>query len=302
VIQNFRPGTFDKWGIGYEHCRAVKPDIVYVSISGFGLFGPDHDRPGYDPVAEAASGFMSLNGSPDGGPVRCATYLGDDLAGLHGALSALAALRHRDATGEGQHIDVSLMDSILFQSNGYLTLGAIGFPLERLGNGSLFSAPVDAFECADGYVFLAVLLEPHWRALTEMIGRPEMVDDPRFATMQSRHRHRKETDAAVAAWMKTQTIGFVEREFTQAGIPVAGVRSYAEAARNPHVLERDMLQPIEQEDGKTVPITGPAAKFSRTPIRVRTRAAKLGEHTDEILEELSIAAPERQRLRKEKVI
>jgi formyl-CoA transferase len=302
VIQNFRPGTFDKWGIGYEHCRAVKPDIVYVSISGFGLFGPDHDRPGYDPVAEAASGFMSLNGSPNGGPVRCATYLGDDLAGLHGALSALAALRHRDATGEGQHLDVSLMDSILFQSNGYLTLGAIGFPLERLGNGSLFSAPVDAFECADGYVFLAVLLEPHWRALTEMIGRPEMVDDPRFATMQSRHRHRKETDAAVAAWMKTQTIGFVEREFTQAGIPVAGVRSYAEAARNPHVLERDMLQPIEQEDGKTVPITGPAAKFSRTPIRVRTRAAKLGEHTDEILTELGISADERHRLRKEKVI
>jgi formyl-CoA transferase len=149
VVQNFRPGTFDKWGIGYEDCRAVSPNIVYVSISGFGQFGPDHDRPGYDPVAEAASGFMSLNGSPDGGPVRCATYLGDDLAGLHGALAALAALRHRDATGEGQHIDVSLMDSILFQSNGYLTLGAIGHPMPRIGNRSLFSAPVDAF--ASGY-------------------------------------------------------------------------------------------------------------------------------------------------------
>ncbi|MGH7838020.1 MAG: CaiB/BaiF CoA transferase family protein, partial [Candidatus Binataceae bacterium] len=235
VIQNFRPGTFDKWGLGYEHCRAVKPDIVYVSISGFGLFGPEHDRPGYDPVAEAASGFMSLNGSPDGGPVRCATYLGDDLAGLHGALSALAALRHRDLTGEGQHIDVSLMDSILFQSNGYLTLGAIGFPLERLGNGSLFSAPVNAFECADGHVFLAVLLEPHWRALTKIIERPEMVDDPRFATMEARHHHRHETDAAVAAWMKTQAVAAVEREFTKAGIPVAGVRTYAQAASSPHV-------------------------------------------------------------------
>jgi formyl-CoA transferase len=302
VIQNFRPGTLDKWGLGYEHCRAVKPDMVYVSISGFGLFGPDHDRPGYDPVAEAASGFMSLNGSPEGGPVRCATYLGDDLAGLHGALSALAALRHRDATGEGQHIDVSLMDSILFQSNGYLTLGAIGFPLERLGNGSLFSAPVNAFECSDGHLFLAVLLEPHWRALATIIGRPEMVDDPRFATMEARHRHRAETDAAVAAWMKTQTVAAVEREFTAAGIPVAGVRSYADAARSPHVLEREMLQPVEQEDGKTVPITGPAAKFSRTPIRVRTRAAKLGEHTDEILAELGIDAAERKKLRREKIV
>ncbi|HLW69134.1 MAG TPA: CoA transferase [Candidatus Binataceae bacterium] len=301
VVQNFRPGTFDKWGLGYDHCRAVKPDIIYVSISGFGLFGPDHDRPGYDPVAEAASGFMSLNGSADGGPVRCATYLGDDLAGLHGALSALAALRHRDQTGEGQHIDVSLMDSILFQSNGYLTLGAIGFPLQRLGNGSLFSAPVNAFECADGHVFLAVLLEPHWRALAKIIGRLDMIDDPRFATMEARHHSVKETDAAVAAWMKTQPIAEVERSLTAAGVPVAGVRTYAEVARSPHVLEREMLQPVEQEDGKTVPITGPAAKFSRTPTRVRRRAASLGEHTDEILAELGLDSTKRQNLRASKV-
>jgi formyl-CoA transferase len=245
---------------------------------------------------------MSLNGSPDGGPVRCATYLGDDLAGLHGALAALAALRHRDATGEGQHIDVSLMDSILFQSNGYLTLGAIGHPMPRIGNRSLFSAPVDAFECADGHVFLAVLLEPHWRALTKIIGRPDMVSDPRFATMAARHQHRDQTDAAVAAWMKTQSVADVEREFAKAGIPAAAVRTYAEAAANPHVIERDMLQPIEQEDGKTVPLTGPAAKFSRTPIRVRTRAARLGEHTEEILEELGIGAAERNSLRAMKII
>jgi formyl-CoA transferase len=303
IIQNFRPGTFDKWGIGYERCRVVKPDIIYVSISGFGQYGPSYDRPGYDPVAEAASGFMSLNGSPDGAPTRCATYLGDDLAGLHSALSALAALRHRDLTGEGQHIDVSLMDSILFQSNGYLTLGAIGHPaLRRLGNRSLFSAPVDAFACLDGHVFLAVLLEPHWRSLTRIIGRPELAADPRYATMAARHENRDETDAAVAAWMKTQLVADVERTFTEAGIPVAGVRTYAEAANDPHVHEREMLQVVEQEDGKPVPITGPAAKFSRTPTRVRSRAAKLGEHTDQILAELGIESAERSTLRSNKVI
>ncbi len=302
IIQNFRPGTFDKWGIGYEDCRKVKPDIVYVSISGFGQFGPDHDRPGYDPVAEAASGFMSLNGSPDGGPVRCATYLGDDLAGLHGALSALAALRHRDATGEGQHIDVSLMDSILFQSNGMLTLGAIGHPMPRIGNRSLFSAPVDAFECADGHVFVAVLLEPHWRALTKIIGRPELADDPRFVDLVARHHNRDATDAFVAAWMKTQKKADVEREFAKVGIPAAAVKTYSEAAANPHVTERDMLQPFEQEDGKFVPLTGPAAKFSRTPTKVRTRAAKLGEHTWEILSELGIPESELARLQKQRVV
>ncbi|HVN90717.1 MAG TPA: CoA transferase [Candidatus Binataceae bacterium] len=302
IIQNFRPGTFDKWGIGYEDCRKAKPDIVYVSISGFGQFGPDHDRPGYDPVAEAASGFMSLNGSPDGGPVRCATYLGDDLAGLHGALSALAALRHRDATGEGQHIDVSLMDSILFQSNGMLTLGAIGHPMPRIGNRSLFSAPVDAFECADGHVFVAVLLEPHWRALTKIIGHPELAEDPRFKDLVARHHNRDATDAFVATWMKTQKKADVERIFAEVGIPAAAVKTYAEAAANPHVTERDMLQPFEQEDGKTVPLTGPAAKFSRTPTKVRTRAAKLGEHTDEVLAELGIEPLKRQQLRTGKVI
>src|SRR5579885_555721 len=303
VIQNFRPGTFDKWGIGYEACRAVKPDIVYVSISGFGQFGPDHDRPGYDPVAEAAAGFMALNGAPDGGPVRCATYLGDDLAGLHGALSALAALRHRDLTGEGQHIDVSLMDSILFQSDGYLTLGALRHPaLQRLGNRSLFSAPVDAFECADGHVFVAVLLEPHWRALIRLIGRPELADDPRFATMASRHEHREATDAVVAAWMKPRAAHEVERLLTAAGIPAAAVRTYAEAAQNPHVIVRDMLQPVEQADGRTVPLTGPAAKLSRTPLRIRSRAPKLGEHTDAILDELGLSEGERLKLREDRVI
>ena len=129
-----------------------------------------------------------------------------------------------------------------------------------------------------------------------------MVSDPRFATMVARHHHRDETDAAVAAWMKTQSVADVEREFTKAGFPAAAVRTYAEAAANSHVIERDMLQPIEQEDGKTVPLTGPAAKFSRTPIRIRTRAVTLGEHTEEILEELGIGAAERDNLRAMKII
>ena len=120
--------------------------------------------------------------------------------------------------------------------------------------------------------------------------------------MAARHEYRDQTDAAVAAWMKTQSVADVEREFAKVGIPAAAVRTYAEAAANPHVIERDMLQPIEQEDGKTVPLTGPAAKFSRTPTRIRSRAARLGEHTEEILEELGIGAAERNNLRTMKVI
>ena len=302
VVQNFRPGTFDRWGIGYEHCREIKADIVYVSISGFGQFGPDHDRVGYDPLAEAESGFMSLNGAPEGVPTRCATYLCDDLAGLHGALSAVAALRHRDLTGEGQHIDIALLDSLLFQSNGFLSLAALGFPLPRLGNSSMLSAPVDIFDCRDGQVYVAVLLDSHWSVLCGMLDRAELAADPRFSTATMRLQHRNECDQLLGAWLEHQNVDEVLEKFKGASIPAAQVRTYHQAALDPHVRERDMLQEIEQEDGRQAPITGPAAKFSRTPIRVRRRAAALGEHNDEILSELGLDNTERDRLRAMKVI
>ncbi|MBV8775010.1 MAG: CoA transferase, partial [Deltaproteobacteria bacterium] len=302
IVQNFRPGTFDKWGIGYDHCRQVKPDIVYVSISGFGQFGPDHDRVGYDPLAEAESGFMSLNGSPDGVPTRCATYLCDDLAGLHGALSAVAALRYRDLTGEGQHIDIALLDSVLFQSNGFLSLAALGHPLPRLGNQSMLSAPVDVFACRDGQIYVAVLLDSHWRVLSKMLGRAELAEDARFATATARLQHREDCNRLLGEWLHDLSVADAIEHFNGASIPAARVRSYHQAAVDPHVHEREMLQNIEQEDGHTAPISGPAAKFSRTPIRVRRRAAALGEHNEEILAELGFDAASRQRLHAMKVI
>jgi len=302
IVQNFRPGTFDKWGIGYDHCRQVKADIVYVSISGFGQFGPNYDRVGYDPLAEAESGFMSLNGAPDGAPTRCATYLCDDLAGLHGALSAVAALRHRDLTGEGQHIDVALLDAVLFQSNGFPSLAALGHPLPRLGNQSMLSAPVDVYDCRDGQIYVAVLLDSHWRVLSEMLGRPELADDSRFATPTARLQHRDECDLLLRSWLQAQTVAEAIERFNHSSIPAAPVRTYHQAALDPHVREREMLQETEQEDGQIAPITGPAAKFSRTPIRVRQRAAALGEHTDQILAELGFDAGACKRLRSMKVI
>jgi crotonobetainyl-CoA:carnitine CoA-transferase CaiB-like acyl-CoA transferase len=302
VVQNFRPGTFDKWGIGYEACRAVKPDIIYISISGFGQFGPDHERVGYDPIAQAASGFMSLNGSEDGPPVRCVTYLGDDLAGMHGVIGALAALRHRENTGEGQHIDVSLLDSILFQSNGLPTLGAIGYPLRRMGNNSMFAAPIEVYQCRDGQIFAGVLLDSHWRVLARLAGRPELADDPNFATGSARFAHRDQTNRVVSEWCAKHTVAEIMEACARDAIPAAPIRTYAEAARDPHVREREMLVEVEQEDGNRVPILGPAAKFSRTPTKVRKRASKLGEHNEEILEELGLDKAARARLREMKVI
>jgi formyl-CoA transferase len=296
LVENFRPGTLDAWGLGYEAVRARRPDIVYVSISGFGQYGPLHERLGYDPLAQAASGFLSLNGSPDGEPVKSPTFLADDLAGLHAAFATLAALRHRDRTGEGQRIDVSLLDAMLFQSTGFLTLGAMGVPLPRMGNEFRIAAPANTYRCRDGRIMAGVLLDAHWKRLARLLGRPEAADDPRFATVPARIARRGEVDGWTAAWCAERSVAQALDGLAAAGIPAAPVRSYAEAARDPHVAEREMLQRVPQPDGTPVPITGPPAKLARTPIRVRACAPALGAHTDEILGELGMSAEARRDL------
>jgi formyl-CoA transferase len=301
VIENFRPGTADEWGIGYAAVRAVRPDVIYVSISGFGQWGPDHDRVGYDPLAQAASGFLSLNGSPGGEPVKSPTFLADDLAGLHAALAALAALHHRDRTGEGQHIDVALLDAMLFQSTGYLTLGAMGVALPRLGNQFRVAAPANTYPTRDGLILTGVLLDAHWRRLAELLGRPELSSDPRYATALARIARRDDVDALVADWTRARTNAEALAALCEASIPAAPVRSYAEAAADPHVRARDMLQEVER-GGARVPITGPAAKLSRTPARVRFAAREIGADSEAVLAELGVDREERRALRDAGVI
>ncbi len=302
VVENFRPGTMEHWGVGYEQVRALRPDVIYVSISGFGQFGPETDRLGYDPLAQAESGFLSLNGSPDGPPVKAPTFLADDLAGVHGALAALAALHHRMRTGEGQHVDVALLDAMLFQSTGYLTLGALGVELPRLGNEFRIAAPARVYRCRDGDALAGALLDAHWRRLALLLGRPEAADDPAYATTAARLSRRAEVDAWLAEWMAARTVRQAVVELHAAGLPTAPVRTYAEAARTPHVAERDMLQAVRQADGSLAPITGPAAKLSRTPTGVRQGAPALGAHTDEVLAELGLDAASIRRLRETGVV
>jgi formyl-CoA transferase len=302
VIENFRPGALDGWGVGFRELRARKHDVILVSISGFGQYGREHDRAGYDPLAQAASGFLSLNGSPDGEPVKAPTFLGDDLSGLHAALAALAALRHRDRTGEGQHVDVALLDSVLFQSTGYLTLGAMDVELPRLGNQFRIAAPANVYACRDGRAMVGVLVDAHWKRLARVMGRPELADDPGYATTPARIARRAEVDALLGEWLAQRSVAEAEALLLAEGLPFAPVRSYAEAARDPHVADREMLQATTVEGNTRIPVVGPAAKFSRTPVRVRSGAPALGAHNDEILAELGVDADERAELKRSGVI
>ncbi len=297
VVENFKTGTLEKYGLGYDAVRAVKPDIVYVSITGWGQFGPNHESAGYDPLAQAASGFVSLNGTPDGTPTKAATFLGDDLGGLHGAIGAMAALRHRDQTGEGQRVDVALLDAILFQSDGLPTLGAMGVDPTRMGNEYGFAVPANVYDCKDGPVYVGVVLDSHWKIVARTIGNPELADDPGFATREGRVANRDACNAMLGGWLADRTRSEAIEILDGAGVAIAPVNTYGQAARDPHVLERDMLQPTRLEDGSTAPITGPAAKFSRTPTRVRTGAPGLGQHNEEILAEIGLDAAARKKLR-----
>jgi formyl-CoA transferase len=283
VVENSKPGTLSGWRVGYHDCRAVRPDIIFVSISGWGQYGPDIDRPAYDPVVQAASGWMSLNGAPEGSPVRAPTFLADELAGLHAAIGALAALAHRHRTGEGQHVDVSMLDAVLSSSSGLLTLAATGAPPVRWGNQTDFVVPSNVYACRDGDLYLAVALNKHWRLLAELIGRPELARAPGFATNADRRGNREAVEALVAGWCAARSLAEAMSALGEAGLVVAPVRTLTEVAQDPHVLARDMLQPTKLHNGTLAPLTGPAVKFSRTPTRIRHGAPAAGADTAEIL-------------------
>ncbi len=287
-IHGFRPGVLDNWGLGYESVHKRCPKLVYVSISGYGQYGVNADRAGYDPVAQAASGFMYMNGAVDGPPNKAPTFLGDDLTGLHAALSTMTALWHRQIHNEGQHIDIALVDSMHLHTNGLLTLGAMGVPYEKFGNRFTFAAPVDAYRCRDGYVYAGVLLDAHWKVLARLLGRPELSDDPDYLGA-NRIARREEVESIMSEWLADQTVAEAVGAFVDAGLPISPINDLEQAARDPQVTERDMLQEVEYADGQRVPVAVDPAKFSRTPLTLRQGpASRPGEHTEEVLREFGI--------------
>lgn len=302
-VENLKKGTLSSWGCGYSDLKTVKPDIVYVSITAYGQYGPYSHRPGYDPLAQGLAGFCHMNApGEDDPPMKAPIFLSDELGGVHGAMGAMGALRHRDVTGEGQHVDISLVDATICSSTGLHTMAAQGMPTPRLGNSYSFGAPANAYRCRDGWIYAGVLLDRHWVLFAGVMGRPKMGTQKEFATAADRVAHRDELDVIVGEWCSARTRDEVVSECEAAGIPAGPILRPDETVKDEHVVARGALQRVTNGDGIEETLPAPSAKFSRTPVRIRNAAPKVGQHTDEVLEATGIGETERAELRKSGVI
>jgi crotonobetainyl-CoA:carnitine CoA-transferase CaiB-like acyl-CoA transferase len=283
VLQNFRPGALDKWNIGYEAIRAVKPDIVYVSISCLGQWGPLSHKVGYDTDAQAMGGIMSITGQADGPPTKTGHASIDYLSGVKAAQAALAALVQRLRTGEGQHVDLSMVDCALSVTEGGIMQAATcGEVWQRKGNRHPASAPCNSFLCTDGYVMLAVAHDKQWQSLCKLLGREDLMTDPRTATGAARKAHEAFVEHVVAEWTSTRTKAEVVSLLNAASIAVSPVLDFGEIVREPHFREREIVCEVEHPTAGKLTHYGVAPKFSRTPATVRSSAPQLGQHNAEI--------------------
>ena len=286
LIENFRSGVVERLGVDAETVRGRNPRLVYCSVSGYGREGSHGRYPGYDPVAQAESGLMSMSGERDGPPVRTGPALVDMVAGLHAAQAIAAALYHRRDSGEGQRIEVSLYDTginmLLNHGAGYLLTGECP---TRAGNGSQVAQPAGNYPTADGDIMLTVGSDRLFRDLCEsVLGRPDLSADPRFATNSDRVENRAALDTALAAVLVTRPrVAWMER-LREAGVPAGEIATVAEALESPLTAERGLVVDATHASLGTVRTIASPMRLTGTPVVSPRGAPRLGEHTDEVLD------------------
>lgn len=282
VVENYRPGVLNRMGLGYEELKKVKPDIIMVSISGFGQTGPYSARPAYDMTISAISGFMSMNG-PIGQPTKNGPAVSDFLSGVYACLAAIAALHHRDATGEGQYADISMMECGMSILDAFFAQYRFtGIEPHCGGNRRENYAPVNAYKTRDGMAYISATLNKHWQSLTNAMGRNDLFEAPENATGVLRKAHEEELENIVAEWAKNYSTDDIISLLDAAGVPCAPVQGIAKVMSDPQVKARHAITEFEYPGLGMYPTPSFVPKFSTIEVPTK-RAPLLGENNEEIL-------------------
>lgn len=305
VIENFRAGALEAWGLGWDALSAINPKLVMVRVSGYGQTGPYKDRPGFAAIAESMGGLRYLAGYPDRPPVRVGVSLGDSLASLYGTIGALLALHHIHANkGEGQYIDVALYESVFGIMESLIPeYAALGHVRERTGASLPGISPSNTYICRDGrYVIIAGNGDSIFRRLMVAIGRQDLADDPELARNDGRVRHNGMLDAAITAWTSQRDLDDVLGVLEAVDVPSGRIYTAADIHEDPHYAAREMVGRFELPDGAPIELPGVVPKLSATPGRTRWLGPSLGEHTAEVLAGLGIDSTELAALKADGVI
>jgi formyl-CoA transferase len=287
LVENFKPGALEGWGLGPEDLRRAFPRLIVARMSGYGQTGPYRERAGFGGVAEAVGGWRRLVGEPDRPPSRMGVSIGDSLTASYGVMGILAALHHRERTGEGQIIDAALYESVLQVMEGMVAeYSAAGVTRERSGAILPGIAPSNVYPCADGEYMIGANNDSLFRRLCQAMGRPELADDPRYATHVARGRHQGELDALIGAWTSTFTIAEVEAKMLDASIPAGRLYAPADMVADPHFRAREAIVDIDHPRWPGLKMQGVFPKLSATPGAIRSIAPQtVGEHNALILGE-----------------
>ena len=279
VIENYRPGVMNRLGLGYDDLKKINPRIIYAAVSGFGCYGPYHLRPGYDILAQAMGGMMAITGPKGGEPTRAGSALGDMLGGLHVTIGILAAVNARTITGEGQRVDVSLMDSVIAATENtalkYLESGNIP---PRMGNRYAAVSPYDAFKVKDGVIIIAAGNQHLYEKLcNEVLHRPDMITDPRFVDMPGRLANQDAIQEVIEDTLKDYTMDEATELVLSKGIPAGPILNVKQILEDPHVKEREMFVEMDHPTLGKITVNGCAIKLMDTKPSVRTPAPRLGQ-------------------------
>ena len=305
VIENFRPGTLEKWGLGWEQLSAIKPSLIMVRISGYGQDGPYSARPGFAAIAECMGGLRYTSGFPDRPPVRVGVSLGDTLASLYGTIGALMAMHHLKVNGgQGQFIDVALYEAVFAIMESLVPEYQMqGFVRERSGASMPGIAPTNTYRCGDGlYVAIAGNGDGIFRRFMEAIGRPDLAQEPRLASNDGRAAQAQQLDDIISQWTAKHALAEVLTTLDAASVPAGRIYTAADIATDPHYQARGMIEHHQLPDGQPIDLPGVVPKLSATPGTTQWLGPMLGEHTAEVLASIGIDAQALEQLRSAGVV